>query len=58
MQARSLDRRPTDPTPEQIRLKCEQIRAGWAATGDKRYVPHIGQTDSESIWDRSQSDRH
>ena len=38
-QVRSLDRRPCDPTPEQIRLKCAEIRATWAATGDKRYVP-------------------
>jgi hypothetical protein len=38
-QVRSLDRRPCDPTPEQIRIKCAEIRAAWAATGDKRYVP-------------------
>jgi len=38
-QVRSLERRPCDPTPEQIRLKCAQIRANWAVTGDKRYVP-------------------
>jgi hypothetical protein len=58
MQVRSLDRRPCDPTPEQIRQKCEQIRAGWAANGDKRYVPHIEQADSESLWDRRQPERH
>jgi hypothetical protein len=40
-QVRSLDRRPCDPTPEQIRIKCAEIRAGWAANGDKRYVPEL-----------------
>jgi hypothetical protein len=58
MHVRSLDRRPTDPTPEQIRQKCEQIRAGWAATGDKRYVPHIEQADGASMWDHSQPEHH
>jgi hypothetical protein len=38
-QMRSLDRRPSEPTLEQIRMKCQQIQANWRATGDKRLVP-------------------
>ena len=47
-QVRSLERRPSDPTPEQIRLKCAQIRATWAVTGDKRHVPEPRATSTSA----------
>jgi hypothetical protein len=43
--ARYFDRRPNDPTPEQIRMMCELIRSRWAATGDKRLIPELRPTE-------------
>lgn len=32
----SLDRLPTDPTPDEIRELCRQIQAGWDAQTERQ----------------------